>query len=96
MLRQRAATNRFGRKRIAINWDAKFPAKHFQAANVIAVFVRNEHAIELFRRDAAKREPQDELARAQSAIDQKPAMIGREQGRIPRAAASEHREAEHS
>ena len=63
---------------------------------MIAVLVGEKNAVELFRPDAAKFEPDNKLPRAQSAIDQQPAMIGREQGRVPPAATAEHREAEHS
>jgi hypothetical protein len=62
---------------------------------VIAVLVGEEHAIELPRSDSALLEAQDELARAQSAIDQQPAMIGRDQRAVSGAAAAEHRQSEH-
>jgi hypothetical protein len=62
---------------------------------MIAVFMREKHAIELFRRHAAECKPQHELTRAQSAIDQKPAMIGRDKCTVPGAAAAEHRQTEH-
>jgi hypothetical protein len=42
----------------------KFPAKNFEAANMIAVLVGEEHAIELVGRDSALGETQDKLARA--------------------------------
>src|SRR5205809_7273216 len=74
----------------------KFPAEHFEPANMIAVFVRQEHAIELPRRDSALLEPDHDLSRAESVIDQDPAMIGRDQGAIPRAAAAEHGQSEHA
>src|SRR5881394_1005624 len=74
----------------------KFPAEHFEPANMIAVFVGEEHTIELPRRDSALLEPDHDLSRAESAIDQDPAMIGRDQGAIPRAAAAEHGQSEHA
>jgi hypothetical protein len=74
----------------------KFPAEHFEAANVIAMFVGEKDAIELRGSDSALRQPEDELACAQAAIDQKPAMIGRDERAIPRAAAAEHRQCEHA
>jgi hypothetical protein len=95
MIGQNAAANGFGRERIAIDRDLKFPAEHFETANVIAVLVGEEHAIELPRRDPALLEPQDELARAQPAIDQQPAMFGRDQRAVARAAAAEHGQGEH-
>ena len=73
----------------------KFPAEHFEPADMIAVFMGEEHAIELSRRDAALFEPDHNLPGAESAIDQNPAMIGRDQRAIPRAAAAEHGQCEH-
>ena len=92
---QRAAANRFRGERVAINGDMKFPAKHFEAANVIAMFVGEENAIELVGSDAALGQAQDKLARAQAAINQQPAMIGRDERAVPRAPAPEHRQSEH-
>jgi len=62
---------------------------------VIAVLVGEEDAIEPFGREVALLEPDDDLPGAQSAIDQDPAMIGRNKGAVPGAAAAEHGEAEH-
>src|SRR5256885_12386471 len=74
----------------------KFPAEHFEPANVIAVLVCQQHAVELRRRDSALLEADDDLSRAQSAIDQNPAMIGRDQRAISCAAATEHGQSEHA
>ena len=74
----------------------KFPAEHFQAANVIAMFMSEEDAIELRGSDSALPEAKNELARAQAPIDQKTAMIGRDERAISRAAAAEHRQSEHA
>src|SRR3712207_6296160 len=63
---------------------------------MIAVLMREEHAVELLGFHSAKLEPRDELPRAQAPIDQQPAMIGRDQGCVPGAAAAEHGEAKHS
>ena len=62
---------------------------------MIAVLVRQQDAIELIGSDTALSHPHGQLAGAQSAIDQNPAMIGRNECAIPRAAAAEHREAKH-
>jgi hypothetical protein len=59
------------------------------------VLVREQHAIELLGRDAALLQPNDNLPRAQSAIDQNFAVISGEEGGIPGAAAAEHGETEH-
>ena len=95
LIENAVAAHRLGGERITINRDGKFPAKHFEAADVIAMLVGEEDAIELFRRDPALLEAQHELARAQSAIDQNPAMIGRDERAVSGAAAAEHRQTEH-
>jgi len=95
VLAQPEATNGLGRLRVAINWNGKFPAKHLQAANVIAMLMSKKQSIELLGGDAALLKPHDDLARAQSAIDQNPAVIGGNESAIPGAAAAEHRQAEH-
>ena len=59
------------------------------------MFVGEQDAVELLGRDSALLEPQDDLARAQSAIDQNPAMIGRDERAIPGATAAEHGQTEH-
>src|SRR2546423_1690986 len=74
----------------------KFPAKDFEPANVIAVLVRQQHTVELRRRDPALLQPDDDLPRAQSAIDQNPAMIRRDERAISCATAAEHGQSEHA
>ena len=63
---------------------------------MIAMFVGEEDAIELLGSDAALLESEDDLARAQSAIDQNSAMIGRDQGAVSGTAAAEHGQTEHA
>jgi hypothetical protein len=62
---------------------------------MIAVLVGEEDAIELRRGDPALLEPDDDLPRAQSSINENPAMISRDKGAISGAAAAEHRQTEH-
>ena len=62
---------------------------------MIAVLVREQHAIELRRRDPALLQANDDLSGAQSAVDQNLAMIRRDQRAISRAAAAEHGQSEH-
>jgi hypothetical protein len=62
---------------------------------VIAVLVRKQNAIELLRCHGAMLQTQRQLSCAQTAIDQKLAMIGRDQRTVSRAPAPEHRQAEH-
>ena len=84
-----------GRLRVAINWNGKFPAKHFQPANVIAMLVSKKQSIELLGGNATLLKPDYDLARAQSAIDQNVAMTGGNESAIPGAAAAEHGQTEH-
>jgi hypothetical protein len=62
---------------------------------VIAMFVSEEHTIEPLRSEVTLLESDDDLPRAQSAINQDSAMIGRHEGAVAGAAAAEHSEAEH-
>ncbi len=89
------ATSGVGRLRIAVNWNGKFPAKYFESTNMVAVLMGEKQAIELLRGHAALFEPDDDLARAQSAIDKNSAVTGGNEGAIPGAAAAEHCQAEH-
>ena len=86
---------RFCREPIAVNRQIEFTAENFQSANMIGVFVREKHAIELLRDDAALLETQHQLPRAQPAIDENFAMIGCDQGAVSRAPAAEHGQAKH-
>ena len=69
MCREWAATNRFRGEGVAIDRHVKFPAKNLEPADVIAVLVREEHAIELLGRDPAKPEAKNQLTRTQPAIE---------------------------
>src|SRR5262249_55799070 len=90
-----AATERVSGESIAINRQIKFTAEHVKSADVIGVFVREKHAFELLRHDAALLETQRQLPRAQPAVDKNLAMIRRDQRAVPRAPAPEHGQAEH-
>ena len=59
------------------------------------MFVGEKHTIEPLRGEIASLEPDDDLPRTQATIDQDPAMIGRNEGAVAGAAATEHGEAEH-
>ena len=62
---------------------------------MIAVLMGEEDAIELGRGDPALLESDHDLPRAQSAIDQNPAVIRRDERAISSAAAAEHGQGEH-
>ena len=95
VLTEPEATHGLGGLRIAVNWNGKLPAKHLQPANVIAMLVSKKQSIELLGGNATLLKPDDDLARAQSTIDQNPAVIGRNESAIPGAAAAEHGQTEH-
>jgi hypothetical protein len=94
-LRETAGPERLSREPIAVNRQLEFVAENFKTADVICVFVREDNAVELFRRDATLLQTQHDLPRAQTAINENFAVIGRNQRAIPRAPAAEHCQAEH-
>jgi hypothetical protein len=95
LIQRTTAAHRFGGLRIRVNRHVQFPAENFEAANVVPMFVREQNAVELLGQHAALLQPENDLARAQSAIDQNLAMIGRNQRTISGTAAAEHRQTEH-
>ena len=95
VLAQPEVTNSLGCLRVAINWKGKFPAKYLQSANVIAMLMSKKQSIELLRGYPTLLKPDDDLARAESAIDQNVAVTGGNEGAIPGAAAAEHGQTEH-
>src|SRR5436309_15963864 len=62
---------------------------------MIAMFMGKQDAIQLLRHYAALLQTQNQLPRAQPAIDKNFAMIGCDQGAVSRAPAAEHNQAEH-
>jgi len=70
-------------------------AQNFKPGDVISVFVRENNAVELLRRDATLLQTQHDLPRAQTAINENIAVIGCDQRAVSRAPAAEHRQAEH-
>jgi hypothetical protein len=80
---------------ITINRQIKFVAENFKAADVIAMFVCKNDAIELLRSYAALLQAQHHLPRAQTTINQDLAMIGCYQRTVSRATAAKHGQAEH-
>ncbi len=62
---------------------------------MIGVFVRQHNAVELLRRDGALLQAQNDLPRAETAINENLAMVGGNQGTVSRAPAAEHGQAEH-
>ena len=70
-------------------------AENFKTADVIGVFVRENNAVELLWCDAALLETQHDLPRAQTAINQDFAVIGRDQSAVSGTAAAEQSQTEH-
>ena len=62
---------------------------------MIAVLVGEKDTIELARCDPAQGKTEHELPGTQPAIDEQPAMIGRDERAVPGASASEHRQTKH-
>jgi hypothetical protein len=95
-IQRTVGAHRFGRLRIRVDGNVEFAAKNFQTANVIAMFVREQNAVDLLRINAALLETKSDLARAEAAVDQNPAMIGRHERAVSGAAAPEHRQTKHA
>jgi len=57
--------------------------------------VGEENAIEFVGADPAASEAENDLAGAQAAIDEQPAMVGCDQRAVACAPAAEHRQTEH-
>jgi hypothetical protein len=62
---------------------------------VITVFVRENNAVELLRHDTALLQTQNQLPRAEPAIDKNLGMIRCDQRAVSPAPAAEHGQAEH-
>jgi hypothetical protein len=93
---QRALTlDCFGGERVAINRNVKLAAENFEPADVVAMLVREENAVEPVGRYAALLKAQRYLPGAQSAIDKNFAVISRDKRAVPGTAAAEHGQAEH-
>src|SRR4029453_13310754 len=73
----------------------EFAAKNFKSTDVVAVFVREQDAINLLGHHAAMLQAQHQLPRAESAIDKDFAVIRCNQRAVSRAPAAEHGQAEH-
>jgi hypothetical protein len=94
-LRETAGSKRLGREPIAVNRQIEFVAENFKTADVICVFVGENNAVELLRRDATLLKAQHDLPRAQTAINENLAMLGADQRAVPGAPAAEHDQTEH-
>ena len=94
-LREITGSKRLSREPIAVNRQIDFVAENFKTADVICVFMCENNAVELFRCDAALLETQNDLPRAQTAINENLAVRGGNQGTVSRAPATEHGQAEH-
>ena len=90
------ASDRFGGEGVAENRNGKFTAEHFEAADVVAMFMREKNAIQLRWCDATLFQAQSQLSRAQSAVDENLAVIGGEQRAISGTATAEHGQTEHA
>jgi hypothetical protein len=95
LIQRTTAAHRFGGLRIGVNRNIQFSAENFETANVVAMFVCQQDAVELLRQHPALLEPENDLPRAQSAVDQDLAMIGCDERTISGTAAAEHRQTEH-
>jgi hypothetical protein len=86
---------RLSSERITINRQIKLAAENFKAADVIGVLVCKNDAVELLRRYTALLQAQHHLPRAQTPVNEDPAVIGCHQRAVARASAAKHGQAEH-
>jgi len=77
------------RAAIAINRDVKFVREAEQAADVVAVFVREQNGGEIFRCAADRREPRADLARRKSRVHEDAHLGGFQVGAIAAGTAAE-------
>src|SRR5262245_4709225 len=75
-LRETAGPKCLGCESIAVNRQIEFVTENFETTDVVSVFVRENNAVELFRHDATLLQTQQDLARAETAINENLAMIG--------------------
>ncbi len=94
-LRRGIPLEHFRREPVAIDRGGELLAPHIERAGVIAVLVREQHAIDLQRVQAALREPQHDLPRAEPAIHEQARLRRLHQCAIARAAAAEDRDGKH-
>ena len=87
-LRETVGSKRFRREPIAINWQIKFVAENFQAADVVGMLVGENHTVELLGCDAALFQAQYHLPRTQPAIDENPRMTSCDKSAVSRAPAA--------
>jgi hypothetical protein len=74
---------------VTVNRDAKFHGNAAQAADVIAVFVRDENAVQTFRRAANAGQPLADLPRAEAGVNQQPRLVRFQVGAIAGGTAAQ-------
>ena len=80
---------------VAINGNVEFAAENFEPADMVAVLMGEENAVQPVRRHTALSKAQDYLPGAQSSIDKNFAVISRDKRAVPGTATAEHGQTEH-
>jgi len=86
------ALDGFHGKAVAKYRNLQFGAEHGQALNVVAVFVRNEDAVETFRRAANSKEAIADLPAAKAGIDEQASFFSFQISAIARRTTAQNRE----
>src|ERR1700732_4993797 len=88
-------TQRFGGPRVRVDRHAESAAEHFQTCHVIAMFMRDQNAIEACGGDPGELEPLRNLTRAKSGINEDPALACSDQSAIASTTAAKDRQTKH-
>ena len=83
--------NRLFREPVAIDWNLQLGGQPEQPLDVVRVFVRDENAVEIFRRAADREQALADLAPAQPGIDEQPDLFGFQVGAVAARTAAENR-----
>ena len=82
----------FGGKTIGVDGQGTRLAQDAEAADVIGMFVGEDHAADLVDVAVDEREPVSDLAPTETGIDKKPRRVGFDQGAITGAATTQNRD----
>src|ERR1700730_14887160 len=88
-------TQRFGGPRVRVDRHAESAAEHFQTCHVIAMFMRDQNAIEACGGDPRPLEPLRKLTRYKSGINPDGSTSSTDQRAIPSTTAAKDRHTKH-
>src|SRR5206468_8878177 len=74
---------------VAVNWNAELRGEHGQTADMVEVLVRDENAMQIFRRAPNGQESLADLFAAETGIDQQAGFVRLEVGAVAIRTAAE-------